>query len=60
MLRYRLRTLLIVLAVLPPVIAASWWGWCRLRGELERDLGVYPVDDLLIPPTPVVPGETAD
>jgi len=29
--RYRLRTLLILLAVLPPIIAAAWWainqGW---------------------------------
>jgi cytochrome c-type biogenesis protein CcmH/NrfG len=25
--RFRLRTLLIVLAVLPPLLAGAWWGW---------------------------------
>ena len=25
--RYRLRTLLILLAILPPVLAAGWWLW---------------------------------
>ena len=25
--RYRLRTLLIVLALGPPVLAVGWWGW---------------------------------
>jgi hypothetical protein len=27
--RYRLRTLLVVLAVLPPVLAGAWWMWIR-------------------------------
>jgi len=25
--RYRLRTLLIVMALGPPLIAGAWWGW---------------------------------
>ena len=29
--RYRLRTLLILLAVLPPVLAGAWWGWQEWR-----------------------------
>ena len=26
--RYRLRTMLILLAILPPLLACAWWGWC--------------------------------
>jgi len=29
--RYRLRTLLIVLALGPPVLAAAWWGYGKWR-----------------------------
>jgi hypothetical protein len=29
--RYRLRTLLILLALGPPVLAGTWWGWQRWR-----------------------------
>ena len=25
--RYRLRTLLIVMAILPPLLWGAWWGW---------------------------------
>ena len=28
MVRFRLRTLLIVLALGPPVLAIGWWLWC--------------------------------
>jgi hypothetical protein len=34
--RYRLRTLLIVLALGPPVLAVGWWGWERYSGWRER------------------------
>ena len=34
--RYRLRTLLIVLAVLPPLIAAGWWGYAQWQTERQR------------------------
>jgi hypothetical protein len=41
--RYRLRTLLIVLALGPVVIAGAWWGWERFkprrpptRDDIER------------------------
>jgi len=54
--RYRLRTLLIVLAIAPPAIAVGWWSyakWCESR-ELERqlwlsDLPDLPVADFVLP-----------
>jgi len=36
MLRYKLRTLLILLAVLPPLLAVSWWKYSAWRVEQER------------------------
>jgi len=35
MLRFNLRTLLIALALAPPVLAGAWWGW---RQYLEWSL----------------------
>ena len=35
MFRYRLRTLLIVLSVLPPMLAAGWWGCAAWRARLR-------------------------
>ena len=32
--RYRLRTLLILLAVLPPLLALGWRGWPTVRDSL--------------------------
>jgi hypothetical protein len=29
--QFRLRTLLILLAVLPPILAGGWWGWRRYQ-----------------------------
>jgi hypothetical protein len=29
--RYRLRTLLMVLALGPPLLAGAWWGWREWR-----------------------------
>ena len=46
--RYRLRTLLVVLALGPPLLAALWW-LTRDPVREERDLGAYPVGDLVIP-----------
>jgi hypothetical protein len=34
--RYRLRTLLILLAILPPLLAMSWWKYSAWRAERER------------------------
>jgi len=34
--RYRLRTLLIVLALGPPMIAGGWWKYSSWRAEQER------------------------
>jgi len=54
MLRYKLRTLLIVLAILPPVLTVSWWGYGKWRVEQERKELVrggrvskqtYPIED---------------
>ena len=38
MVRYRLRTLLILLAVLPPLIGAAWWGYLDYRQRQEDAL----------------------
>lgn len=34
--RYRLRTLLILLAVLPPLLAVGWWNYATWRAERDR------------------------
>jgi hypothetical protein len=34
--RYRLRTLLILLAILPPLLAAGWWHYSAWRAEQQR------------------------
>ncbi len=33
MLRYKLRTLLIVLALGPPLLAGAWYGWQKLQKQ---------------------------
>jgi hypothetical protein len=33
--RHRLRTLLIVLTVLPPLLACAWWGWEELKARRD-------------------------
>jgi hypothetical protein len=35
--RFRLRTLLIVLALGPPVVAGGWWAYNKLRPETEQE-----------------------
>ena len=34
--QFRLRTLLIVLALLPPLLAAGWWKYAAWKAEQER------------------------
>jgi len=34
--RYRLRTQLIVLAILPPLLAVGWWNYAAWKAEQER------------------------
>jgi hypothetical protein len=34
--RFRLRTLLILLAVLPPLIAGAWWGYSNWYANQEH------------------------
>jgi len=36
MLRYKLRTLLLLLAILPPVLGVGWWKYSAWRAERER------------------------
>jgi hypothetical protein len=38
--RYRLRTLLILLAVLPPLLAGGWWRYSVWRAEQERQQAI--------------------
>jgi hypothetical protein len=65
MLRYRLRTLLIVLALGPVVLAGAWWAWEQLRprptailpNELDPYVGEFPVaeqDVLFVPPDKMI------
>ena len=53
--RYKLRTLLILLAVLPPVLAVGWWGYSAWQENQERErefwsrgVHVIEVDDHVI------------
>jgi len=49
--RYRLRTLLIVLAVGPPLLAGAWWAWVTFNGLLLLALiFVLPQFLYLVPP----------
>ena len=41
--RYRLRTLLILLAILPPLLAVGWWKYSSWRAELERQANMKSV-----------------
>jgi len=34
--RYKLRTLLILLAILPPLLAVGWWKYSAWKAEQER------------------------
>jgi len=40
--RYRLRTLLILLAVLPPLLAGGWWKYSAWRAEQARQKAIKP------------------
>jgi hypothetical protein len=70
--RFRLRTLLIVLTLMPPLLAWGWSAWqealASARGQRERERAQMALckiaDDLMIQaqyiPVPVGPGPTAD
>jgi hypothetical protein len=34
--RYRIRTLLILLAILPPLLAVGWWKYSEWRAAVDR------------------------
>ena len=36
--RYRLRTLLILLAIGPPMLAIGYWRWAEYRAAEEREI----------------------
>ncbi len=45
--RYRLRTLLIVLALGPPLLAVGYWGWwryCKWKENRELERGMWTSD----------------
>ena len=55
--RYSLRTLLIVLAVGPVVLAGGWWAYSKWRNERQNVIGVHinnwgRLRPPLFPPTP--------
>jgi hypothetical protein len=50
--RYRLRTLLIVLALEPPLIAGAWWGWLKYRATKRGIPDIEELQELLVWPTP--------
>jgi hypothetical protein len=57
MFRYKLRTLLILLAILPPLLAVGWLKYSTWRTELaarERNTGLakHRLAELFIDPTP--------
>ncbi len=48
----RLRTLLILLAVLPPLLAGGWWGWQRYeeyRRQREFDELIELIQTTIMP-----------
>ena len=60
--RYRLRTLLILLALGPPLIAGAWWTW-RARQPRQSpkrvELFVPPFGPVIIEIDPPAPDNTA-
>jgi hypothetical protein len=49
--QFRLRTLLIVLAVGPPMLAGAWWAWATFQGLILLALiFVLPQFLYLVPP----------
>jgi hypothetical protein len=36
--RYRLRTLLIVVAIMPPILAGAWFGWLAYRARQRESI----------------------
>ena len=56
---YRLRTLLIVLALGPPVLAGVWWGYGKWQEEQRRREieQLYRDGKLFLPSLPVVDPE---
>ena len=47
--RYRLRTLLIVLALGPPVLAGAWLGWCKYEEHRREQRMIDALIELIDP-----------
>ena len=47
--QYRLRTLLILLAVLPPLLASAWWGWRDWQERLAAAAEAERLDNQVFP-----------
>jgi len=48
--RYRLRTLLILLAILPPLLGVAWVKYAAWRAEQERQRAIRALSTLPQPP----------
>jgi hypothetical protein len=36
--RFRLRTLLILMAIMPPLLAGAWFGWLAFREHQQKSI----------------------
>jgi hypothetical protein len=57
--RYRLRTLLILLAVLPPLLALGWWYWPATQAALfppQQPMLIQPQEFGELPDAATAPG----
>jgi hypothetical protein len=42
--RYQLRTLLLLLAILPPLLAGAWWGYGKWKAARQRGRWIDPAE----------------
>lgn len=55
--QFRLRTLVILVAVLPPLLASAWWGWRRYeeyRRQREFDELIELIQTTIVPESSVM------
>jgi len=53
--RYQLRTLLLLLAILPPLLAGGWWKYSAWKAEQERRARYLRALQWLVCPTSPLP-----
>jgi len=51
--RFRLRTLLILLAVLPPLLAGAWWKYSEWRAEQARRKALIELEGCVVIGVPI-------